>query len=182
MRQVRPRLVMVLAAAMLATTSGLAYAGSLPDAAQDAARSALARVGVEVPGPNEHADPAANRPTDNHGSDVAEVAKTITATRRDKGEEISAVASSTSQGHPQDDRAGGATADPANQAGGAPVETPNQGGTGTANEASDGASEAGTATADEASDGHSAAGSGNAGDNPPEDAGHQADDHRPAQP
>jgi hypothetical protein len=42
MPQVRTRLAMVLAATMLATTNGLAYAGSLPDAAQDAARSALA--------------------------------------------------------------------------------------------------------------------------------------------
>jgi hypothetical protein len=44
----------------------------------------------------------------------------------------------------------------------APVPVPNEGGTGTADTASGGASDAGTTTADTESDGHSSEGSGNA--------------------
>src|ERR1700758_3166458 len=43
-----------LVAAMFAT-SGLAYAGELPGAAQSTASDMLAKVGITVPGPNSHA-------------------------------------------------------------------------------------------------------------------------------
>ena len=173
-------LVSVLAVAMLTATSGLAYAGSLPAIAQEAARSTMARVGIDVPGPNEHARPASDHPTHNHGSHVSGVARTTT-TGRDKGKELSPVSNSNSHSR-QDHQIRDATADQADPSSASP-EPPNAGGTGTANKASDEESTAGT-TADEASNGHSAAGSGNAGDHPqrPDEPGHQAHDHRPTRP
>jgi hypothetical protein len=170
-------LVSLLAVAMVAATSGLAYAGSLPAIAQQAARSTMARVGIEVPGPNQRASPAPVHPNDSRGWHVSEVPRTTTTTERDEGEEGSAVPSSNSPGR-QDHHVRDATADQADPRS-ASEEPPNAGGTGTANEASDGPSKAGTTTADEASNGHSAAGSGNAGDHPqkPDDRGHRAGDH-----
>jgi hypothetical protein len=54
-RRFRLTLTAAVVGAALAAMSGLAFAGSLPAPAQGVASSVLDRVGVEVPGPNEHA-------------------------------------------------------------------------------------------------------------------------------
>jgi hypothetical protein len=180
----RPALVGVLAAGMLAACSGLAYADSLPDPAQRVVRAALSEVGVKVPGPEGHATPVKQpRAESRSRPDVAEAANPIATAGAKKTRPSPADPTESSQLHPPHDQPGEPPkATPAGDH--APDEEPYQGGTGTANDASDGASAAGTATADEASNGHSAAGSGNAGDHPrkPEDPGHQADEHRPTRP
>jgi hypothetical protein len=51
----RIKLAAALATAALACTTGLAFAGSLPGAAQDVASSMLAKAGISVPGLNDHA-------------------------------------------------------------------------------------------------------------------------------
>ena len=51
----RPRMTAAFVALTLACSAGLASAGSLPGAAQDIASAMLAKVGISVPGPNEHA-------------------------------------------------------------------------------------------------------------------------------
>ncbi|HEY6854599.1 MAG TPA: hypothetical protein VI139_10130 [Gemmatimonadales bacterium] len=98
-----------LAAAMFAT-SGLAYAGQLPGAAQSTASQMLAKVGITVPGPNSHAAThpdtrgqstadtsntnTGDQPTGaNHGQTVSQLAKTTTARGRAKGTTIAATAS-----------------------------------------------------------------------------------------
>jgi hypothetical protein len=130
---------LVVAGTVLGTT-GLAAAGVLPDAAQNAASSALSSIGISVPTADEH--PAST------GTDISGIATTTDATGVDKGAEISSIAS------------GGMSQAGLN--GSAPVTTPNTGGTSTADTASGGAADTGTATADEASQGHSSEGSGNA--------------------
>jgi hypothetical protein len=143
-----------LAAALVCTT-GLAFAGSLPGAAQDVASSMLAKVGVTVPGPNEKAGTHPNvrgtspdvavsddadqneAPAENgegKGAEISELATTTELTGVEKGAAISTLASGGKS------RAG-------------------QQGEATANHsvATDGA-----ATADEASGGQSTAGTDNA--------------------
>ncbi|MCU1461785.1 MAG: hypothetical protein JWO37_1860 [Acidimicrobiales bacterium] len=153
----------------LALTTGLAAANALPGAAQDVASDALAKVGVSVPGPNDHAgdhpntrgqstdhtaDTATpNTPTSNgKGSEISNLAKTTDATGVDKGAEICTAAS---DGKCQAGQHGpGATAGTSGTTGNASnsqaaVVTPNHGA------ASDGQSNNGTTTADTASNGHS---------------------------
>ena len=142
-------------AAALACTTGLAFSGSLPGAAQDVASSMLAKVGVTVPGPNEKAGTHPNvrgtspdvavsddadqneAPAENgegKGAEISELATTTELTGVEKGAAISTLASGGKS------RAG-------------------QQGEATANHsvATDGA-----ATADEASGGQSTAGTDNA--------------------
>jgi hypothetical protein len=153
----RPRISAAFVAVTVACTAGLASAGSLPGAAQDVASSMLAKVGISVPGPNEHAGthPSVRGPSDASSdavthSDIAELATTTDLTGVDKGAAISGAAS---DGKSQAGQHGSASA---------PVDTPNSGGTGTADTASGGKSSQGTSTADAASGGASSAGSGNA--------------------
>jgi hypothetical protein len=157
----RPRITAAFVAVTLASTAGLASAGSLPGAAQAVASAMLAKVGISVPGPNEHAgthpsvrgsssDASSDAST---GSEIGELATTTELTGIDKGAEISSVAS---DGKSQAGQHGSASG------GSPPVDTPNSGGTGTADTASGGKSSHGTSTADAASGGASSAGSGNA--------------------
>lgn len=167
----RIKLASALAAAALAATTSLAFAGSLPGAAQDVASAMLAKVGVSVPGPNENAGdhPNTSGKSSEHvttsssgkGAEISELATSTALTGVDKGAAISTLASGGQSQAGQHGQAGEH---------GAPVEAPNEGGTGTANTASGGNSSAGTGTADTASDGHSSAGSANS------DAGQS---HRP---
>ncbi len=172
----------------LTLTSGLAAANALPGAAQQAASDALAKVGVSVPAPNDHAGthpdtrgksadhPAGtpqtdasngSQPSDNKGSEISNLAHTTDATGVDKG---AAISNDASNGKSQAGQHGPPTANPApNNAspptpasGNAPVATPNGGGTSTANTASNGHSSTGTANADQHSNGAASAGSGNA--------------------
>jgi len=157
----RPRITAAFVAVTLTCTVGLASAGSLPSAAQDIASAMLAKVGISVPGPNEHAgthpsvrgsssDASSDAST---GSEIGELAATTELTGIDKGAEMSSVAS---DGKSQAGQHGSASG------GSPPVDTPNSGGTGTADTASGGKSSHGTSTADAASGGASSAGSGNA--------------------
>jgi hypothetical protein len=116
----RARFVAVAAATVLIGTGGLAMAGELPGAAQSMASSMSAKLGIEVPGPNEHAGdhpdtrgasdassdpsvadavPGANDQTSNDapgsgkGSEISHIATTTTATGVLKGAEICTAAS-----------------------------------------------------------------------------------------
>ena len=181
-RRSRFALSLALSGAALVATSGLAYAGALPGAAQDTAKSVLAGLGVTVPGPNQHAGThpdtrgnsaaapghaaTADTGTDatgdtssgkGKGAAISTLARTTTATGRDKGAVISATASGgkSHAGSPP----GTASAHHSTSAS-------DQGGTGTADGASGGHDSHGSSTAQAASDGHSSAGSGNAGSHP----------------
>jgi len=136
----RVKVVGLVVAGTILGTTGLAAAGVLPDAAQNAASTVLSKVGISVPAADEH--PAST------GTDISGIATTTDVTGVDKGAEISSTAS------------GGVSQAGLN--GSAPVTTPNTGGTATADTASGGAADSGTATADDASQGHSSAGSANA--------------------
>lgn len=167
----RPRATAAVVAAGLACSTSLAFAGSLPGAAQDIASTMLAKVGITVPGPNEnagtHPDERGNSSTvapsrvtpstAGKGAEISEFAATTELEGREKGAAISTMASG---GKSQAGQHGNAAQAGANQP--APVETPSSGGTGTADAASGGKSAGGTSTADTASDGRNSAGSGNA--------------------
>jgi hypothetical protein len=168
-RSIVPRLKLATAfvTVALAGTTGLAFAGSLPGAAQSIASEMLAKAGVSIPGPNSHAgdhpnvrgkSSGATVTTSNSGkgSEISELATGTDLTGVAKGAAISTLASG---GQSQAGQHGKASAEH-----GAPVETPNAGGTGTADAASGGNSSQGTSVANTASDGHSSAGSDNSAD------------------
>jgi hypothetical protein len=140
---------LVVVGAMVGST-GLAAAGALPEAAQDAFAHVLDKVGITVPAGNGHpASPGedlsgAETPTEAHG--LVKGAETSSAASGGK--------SQAGQHGSADDAAEGHSVPP-----GHPT---NGGGTGTADAASDGASSDGTGTGNEASEGRSQAGSGNA--------------------
>jgi hypothetical protein len=158
----RARVVVVMAALVLAATSALAAAATLPGPAQDVVSGVLSELGITLPdqagGTDPEQAPAELPPAAEKGVVISELARTGGATGVEKGAAVSTLASGGKS------RAGEAGA-PAG-AGEAPVETPNAGGTSTANTASGGASldgpAGGTDVADTASGGRSAAGSGNA--------------------
>jgi hypothetical protein len=148
-------------AGALACTTGLAFAGSLPGAAQDVASTMLSKVGVTVPGPNEKAgthpsvrgssspdvavsgraeenDNAGAENGEGKGAEISDLATTTELTGVEKGAAISTLASG---GKSQAGQQGEATAD---------------------HGAETGAARDGAATADEASGGHSSAGADNA--------------------
>ena len=54
-RTIRLGIAVVVAGGAVATAGGLAYAGSLPGAAQGVAGTMLTAAGVTVPGPDQHA-------------------------------------------------------------------------------------------------------------------------------
>jgi hypothetical protein len=155
----RIKLAAALATAALASTTGLAFAGSLPGAAQDVASSMLAKVGITVPGPNDHAgthpsvrgisspdvaDAARPKPESTSsepsgqgkGSEISQLATTTDLTGVEKGAAISTLASGSKS---QAAQHGEATADH-----------------GAAS------ADSGAATAEAASSGHSGAGADNA--------------------
>ena len=152
----RLKLAATIATVALACTTGLAFAGSLPGAAQDVASTMLAKVGVTVPGPNEHAgthprtrgsssqeattteSTSETESTSGKGSEISQLATTIDLTGVEKGAAISTLASG---GESQAGQHGQATADH-----GSGAEAP---------------SSSGANTADAASAGHSTAGSDN---------------------
>ena len=155
-------------AAALALTGGLvltggvaaAATGALPGASAPRAQEALTSAGVTVPGPDDHAGdhpatggtaPTTATPPTTHGTDASTLARETESTGAAKGAEIAALASAgRSALHPGKSETPGKPDAPAAH-----------GGTGTADEASGGASASGTSTAGAASGGASAAGSGN---------------------
>lgn len=98
----RPRMLLrlkvgsALVAGTMALGTGLAAAGALPDPVQRIAATVLGTLGISVPSPTAHATGSASPsalPTDNHGAEVSDVARTTTATGSDHGAAVCAVAS-----------------------------------------------------------------------------------------
>lgn len=132
----------LVAVGALVGSTGLAAAGVLPHAAQDAFSHVLDKVGITVPAGTDH--PASS------GEELSGVATTTNATGVDKGAEISSVASGgKSRAGQHGSRAG---------SGAPPGHVPNGGGTGPA---SKDASGHGTNKGGAKSRGRSSAGSGN---------------------
>jgi hypothetical protein len=159
-RSIMPRikLAAALTVTALVATTGLAFAGGLPGAAQDIASTMLAKAGVTVPGPNSD---AGDHPS-TRGPSSEPTVKTPASSG--KGSEISDIARSDLTGIEKGAAVSTAASDGKSRAGqqhSAPVETPDTGGTATADTASDGHSSHGTTKANEASEGHSSAGSEN---------------------
>ena len=156
----RLKLATAFVTVALAGTTGLAFAGSLPGAAQSVASDMLGTLGVTVPGPNSNAG--------DHPNVRGKSADTAVTSNSGKGSEISELATSTDlTGVAKGAAISTLASDGKSKAGqehGAPVATPNSGGTGTADTANGGQSSAGTATAKTASDGHGSAGSDNSAD------------------
>ena len=139
---------LIVVGAVMGST-GLAAAGALPDAAQDAFSRVLNTVGITVPASGDHRASS--------GEEISEIATTTEVTGVDKGAEISSAASG---GRSQAGQHGSASAAIHGEGAGAPpFPVPNEGGTGTAGH---NASEQGTDTADAKSEGHSSSGSRNA--------------------
>jgi hypothetical protein len=171
----RVSFAVALTGAALAAMSGVAYAGTLPGAAQSVASDMLSALGVSVPGHNDHAGTypdvrgasstagSAASVSAASGSAISMLARTTTATGRDKGTAISTLASDgkshagTLPGQAGDGQATAAGHAPSATSESA-VSTPNSGGTGTGDEASGGASDQGTTSAVTYSVGSSAGG------------------------
>jgi hypothetical protein len=125
---------------------GLAAANALPDPAQHAVSRVLHKVGISVPGNEDH--PAST------GQEISKIATTTSSIGVAKGAEISTAASGGKSQAGQHGHQGN---------GGAPSsDTPSVGGTGRADAASNGKSTHGTAKANDKSGGRNSAGSGNA--------------------
>jgi hypothetical protein len=146
----RLKLATAFVTVALAGTTGLAFAGSLPGAAQSIASDMLAKAGVTVPGPNSNAgdhpnvrgksaDAHVTSPSSGKGSEISALATSTDLTGVAKGAAISTLAS---DGKSQAGQHGQAAAEHGEQAATASTK--------------------GKATAADASDGHSTAGAGNA--------------------
>ena len=104
-RFTRAKIVAVVVGATLLGTTGLAFAGGLPDPAQNVAHSVLARIGITVPAGHTNADSdvgsgggsssaaTGSQPTNTTGPQISHLAGTTTAMGVAKGAVISAVAS-----------------------------------------------------------------------------------------
>jgi hypothetical protein len=134
----------------LVGSTGLAAAGVLPDAAQDAFSHILDKVGIAVPAGSDH--PASS------GEELSGIATTTDATGVHKGAEISSVASAGKSQAGQHGSAGTSRGGVGAQPGHEPKGT----GTGTADAAGKRKSGHGTSTGDKESQGRGGAGSGNA--------------------
>ena len=129
---------------------GLAAANALPDPAQHAVSRVLDKVGISVPGNEDH--PAST------GPEISNIATTTNSIGVAKGAEISTAASGgKSQAGQHGHRGNG---------GAASSGTPSVGGTGRADAASNGNSTHGTTKANRESGGRSSAGSGDAAEVP----------------
>ena len=124
---------------------GLAAANALPDPAQHAVSRVLDKVGISVPGNEDH--PAST------GQEISNIATTTSSIGVAKGAEISTAASGGKSQAGQHGHQG--------NGGGASSNTPSVGGTGRADIVSNGKSTHGTAKANVKSGGRSLAGSGN---------------------
>jgi hypothetical protein len=137
-RFMRTKVVALAVGASLVGTSGLAFAGALPPAAQSVASSMLSKIGISVPGPNDHAgthpasrgrsashvpDAATSQPSVTEGSLISGLARTTTATGVSKGAAISTAASTGQSQAGQHGQAGTHTPPSI-----PPVQTPNGGG------------------------------------------------------
>jgi hypothetical protein len=125
---------------------GLAAANALPDPAQHAVSRVLHKVGISVPGNEDH--PAST------GQEISNIATTTSSIGVAKGAEISTAASGGKSQAGQHGHKGNGGAHSSH--------TSSVGGTNRADAASNGKSTHGTAKANVKSGGHSSAGSGNA--------------------
>jgi hypothetical protein len=140
----------------------VAATGSLPGAAQQTAKDALANVGVTVPGP---ADAAAEETATREGGATAGTAATGTESSA-KGDAVSDLATTTDlEGADKGAAASGPASDGRSKAGARP--TPSATTTTTAAEADENAAAGSAATGEQASDGRSTARTGNAGTHRP---------------
>lgn len=97
MRTLTPRRAAVLAlAAAMTLTGGLAWAGALPPAAQDAVAGVASHLGLDLPSSDDRPEAA------DHGREVSEVAHDPNLEGCEKGQAVAAVASEPSQAHRQD--------------------------------------------------------------------------------
>lgn len=109
-RLVRARTTALVIGGTLMATTGLAFAGALPDPAQGVAAAMLAKIGITVPGPDPHAGThpdshgqsgadasssasPGSRPTDTKGYRISNLARTAAAMGVAKGAIISSAAS-----------------------------------------------------------------------------------------
>lgn len=134
---------------VLVGSTGLAAAGVLPDAAQDAFSHVLDKVGITVPTGADH--PASS------GEELSGIATTTNATGVDKGAENSSVASGGKSRAGQGGSAAAGTG--RGRVGPPPGHVPNGGGTGKAGQ---GASAHGTSSGGAKGQGRGSTGSGNA--------------------
>ena len=91
--------IATITVAAAAATGGLAATGSLPAPAQDAVASAVSHVGVNFPTSQDGEDGA---DANEHGKTVEDTARNTDKTGREKGEEVSGVASTKSTEHRKD--------------------------------------------------------------------------------
>jgi hypothetical protein len=164
----RARVAGVVLAGALVGSTGLAFAGALPDAAQDAFADVLDRVGITVPAGHEAPEPTEHPAST--GEEISDIATSTESSGVDKGAEISSTASGgrSRAGHAGGGAPGADDVPPVETPNGdvPPVETPNGGGAQTADAAGGSAGEVGTDRAHERSNGKSAAGSSNASNAP----------------
>jgi hypothetical protein len=151
-----------MAGGLVLASSAVVATGSLPAGAQLTVRDVFSRVGVDVPGPDEH---AGTRPAGGGGNggtgkgeDVSGLATTTEETGRDKGAQISDLASDGTSRAGESGEAGESSSDTTDSR--APVDPSDAGGAETGAEASSGAGAA----------------AGDAAEDVPDDAGAAADD------
>ncbi|HZN16005.1 MAG TPA: hypothetical protein VFB78_17185 [Acidimicrobiales bacterium] len=156
----------------LSATGAAAASGSLPAAAQDGLSKAASHVGVDLPRSDKAGD-------NGKGAVVSDKAKSDDTTGVDKGADVSGTASDGKSRAGDDHPTADANPSTGDHTSGTPaVSTPNSGGTGTASDASNGASDAGTVHAPaQASDG-----SANAGDHPDADSHPDSTNHPSGRP
>jgi hypothetical protein len=158
LHRVKPIAALVTIA--LTCTAGLALAGTLPGAAQDVASEMLAKVGVDVPGPNDNAGthPSVRGQSDvsNDASEDANSPEDAGSAGSGKGAEISTLATTTDLEGVDKGAAISTLASGGQSQAGQNGQADSEHGSAGQAPSSDGA-----ATADEASDGHSTAGAAN---------------------
>ncbi len=159
----RFKLAGALAVTALVCTTGLAFAGSLPGAAQDVASSVLDVAGITVPGSDDHAGthPSVRGQSGNVSVGKSEESRTKESAKEEssaKGAEISRLATTTTLAGVEK----GAAISTLASGGMSQAGKHGQTSAGDGQASGEGSSDTGGATAAEASSGHSSAGSGNA--------------------
>jgi hypothetical protein len=162
----RGPLVALTIAGSLGTT-GVAFAGGLPDAAQRVVSTWFEKIGVTIPRPDDAGPSAAELPEPDpraagHDAGATGPAPRGTMAPHEDHRHRAAEAAAA----PPSDEAGDDVARPSSDASRPPAAAPNHGGTGTADDASGGASPTGTSIAEARSVGRSSAGSANAASDP----------------
>jgi hypothetical protein len=152
-------------------TTGVTFAGGLPDAAQRVVSTWFQRIGISIPRPDDDGPVAPEHSApDTHAAGAGARAAGPTPRGTIAPHEDHRHRAANAAAVPPTDEAGEDVARPSSDASVPPVATPNDGGTGTADDASRGDSPTGTSIADARSAGRSAAGSTNSGSDSSADA------------